>query len=365
MSAPYTHLRRNGQAAEGRTIPASSTRYPNLTVPQYASIRKNRTRTPVALFNNSPKRLASHLKARYVDGGAEGVVYVVDLDFGGSRAFFFRMRTSLDMTVDSGLALPRYVILKTAEINDPALVDRHLRQMATHQFLSTVPPCVLVPNMTKPLCPALPRFYFGGVLHHERKDYGITVMDYVPGKPLMAYTTGQHPFTAKVYVAVERAAAALWVNGIIHGDLHRKNILYDALGSKARIIDFSFAVVLPEDYRNEIRESLGRAVSAGVRSLGEIFVASESRYGVPGLQKYINRIQAGRQLTWFNADYVSLKYLFNKLSLEERRLVPETRKAAWGAATPTPAPSTRKRTRSPRTRSPQRSPKRRSRNARA
>lgn len=169
-------------------------------------------------------------------------------------------------------------------------------------------------------CP-VPAFFFAAA-----GDDGCyyTVMGAAEGVPLTRYVRG---LTAESYVAVERAAAWLWLAGVAHADLHPGNVLLAFRGDRwhATIIDFGFAVLMPPALRRRIARAMADVVAADVpTSLGAVWDAV-------GVTEYTNRVQHARdaRITWYNPDGKALKKLFGTLSPSEAARVPSVRRREW------------------------------------
>lgn len=96
----------------------------------------------------------------------------------------------------------------------------------------------------------VPHFYFSGAV--KAKDGGmwyVTVMQRANGATLRSVLSSRQDgaMTASEYVKVERAIMRLWLLGVVHADLHMSNVMFDPSSGKVTILDFGFAVPLPED----------------------------------------------------------------------------------------------------------------------
>lgn len=209
------------------------------------------------------------------------------------------------------------------------------RENAVHKYVSSLP-CVAIPGMATPICVKkhTPKFFCSGLFEcpYTGNSFYITLMDLARGIPVNALLEKMKgvPSTA-MYLEMERAAAALWMNGIVHADMHKGNMLYD--GEKVTIIDFGFAVVLPDTLREKIRKRIAHVVvKTGIRSLGEIFEQS-SEHGIANLQNHVNRVQHGRGASWYNPDMSAMLRMYSRLPRDERETVPTKRRAIWGVRT--------------------------------
>ena len=202
----------------------------------------------------------------------------------------------------------------------------NVREAATHSWMLRHPR-VSVPGCGMSLLARdhLPRLYFAGYLEvGEYEAVFVTVMELVHGQPITV-----QGMTLEKYMALEAAASSLWVSGCMHADLHSGNVMWDTKNHRAVIIDLGFATLLPEPERQAVINEVGRAVVEGVPSLGLIFRKNGPAAHV---QKYVNRVLAGRRYDLYWADYlVMLRKYFNRLSAEDKSLLPSLRSRVWRA----------------------------------
>lgn len=297
----------------------------------------------------------------YVDSGAYGMVFTtvvnqetLDNMMSMRKAMTNRMFDALP-PVGSTIAIK---LARQADFPMDVFVKMNVKESAVHARLSNAP-CVTLPDTTRPLCVAenSPRFYFSGLivatnpLTDRPAGVFVTVMNWARGTSLKDWKlTG----TAEEYVQLERAACAMWVNGVIHGDFHKGNIKYDAASNKAIIIDFGFGALLPPSGISAIRGAISTGVKLGVRSLGESWRTPERSQIGTRLLKYSNRVQHTRIRDWFqgglggpqwyNPDGHALLRIFSQLPAAQRARVPALRRAVWGstaAASAPPIPTSR------------------------
>lgn len=186
-----------------------------------------------------------------------------------------------------------------------------------------------------PLCVSsyVPDLYWAGLFFNQATGTRcyVTVMGVAPGIPVGVYLKRRR-LDADTFLRIERAAAALWSQGVVHADLHKDNMMIDPATKKLTVIDFGFGVLLPPAYTVAVRNQLAKAVRSGVRSLGEMWLDTSKGFGL-GIQRYVNQVQRGRGVAWYNPDGHAAMMLYKRLPQTERRLVPELRRRMWGAAT--------------------------------
>lgn len=239
-----------------------------------------------------------------------------------------RGNTTRDIAIKiTTMPVPRYGTNKTQERNN--WLHNCVRENLVHQFLSKTL-CQPVPGCTRGLCVKdhIAKFYYSGLISDPMTNrlHYITVMDVAPGEPLSTF----NGMTLDMYLAVERAACTLWVNGIAHADLHGGNILYDAHRAHATIIDFGFAVQLLPVHNLQIATRISQGIRDGVRSLAELFrPPSRSVYGSYNLQGYMNRVLHSRRIAWYYPNS-SMTMLYGNVSFVNRLALPHQRRVLWG-----------------------------------
>lgn len=218
-------------------------------------------------------------------------------------------------------------------------LDANLREAALQHHLASMP-CVKTP-FRKAACVAgyVPDVFFAGVINNGgeyQEQLFVTVMAEAPGVPLANVLYSQRTrrdraLSARFYVGVERALASMWYSGVIHNDLHKGNMMFDARTGRFSIIDFGFAAIMPPAMLKQVRASVDSAVRRGVRSLGEVWRdPSVSSVGA-GLQAFANRVVYTRKRTaWFNPDGRALMAMWSRMPGTHRAAVPRMRQKAWG-----------------------------------
>jgi len=236
------------------------------------------------------------------------------------------------------------VIIKVAKRGSApldAFVRDNVKENSMHKYLSGAP-CKTHPDLAVPVCASryVPRLYFAGLVRDSGsgRDVYVAVMSLAAGTTLDDHLRATGRVTADLYVRVERAICTLWINGLVHGDMHKGNVMYDRAGQRVTVIDFGFGVLLPPALAQRVQQAIVQGVAAGVRSLGELWRSSRrSRIGT-GLQAYANRVIYTRKKfghddwddPWYNPDGGALTALYSRMSVAERARVPALRRALWG-----------------------------------
>lgn len=295
--------------------------------------------TPAKRNNNTealfPRELPNYRKATFpfnttwlgdVAGqGKEGTVFVTQWS-----ARLANLVTKLLHGVEvkaPPMGTPVVVKVSKGPVNNTSntewLYDR-LRELHVHQFLASRRCKRFGPGGKYEACVRefIPPLYAGGVFKEKNSKTLSFVI--VMGKGEGVHPTGM--LTADMYLGIEKAVCAMWLNGVLHADLHKNNILWDPLRNKATIIDFGFAVVLPDQVTKDIKMNLAAAILAKVRSLGEIFRPS-SPFHVPGLLAHSNGVLKGRRYGWYHANTTSLTHMFSRVI--NIASVPVKRQALW------------------------------------
>lgn len=95
----------------------------------------------------------------------------------------------------------------------------------------------------------VPQFYFSGAITSRSEGmWYVTVMGKAQAHTLKALVNSRpdKALSAMEYVQIERAIMQLWLLGVVHADLHMSNVMFDPQTMKVTILDFGFAVPLPE-----------------------------------------------------------------------------------------------------------------------
>jgi hypothetical protein len=100
-----------------------------------------------------------------------------------------------------------------------------------------------------------PVFYFAGVY----RGYSIMCMEYIKGVPLVTYLKkGSVPKT--VFKSLEQAIETMLRLGVVHADMHGKNI-YVMPGGQVKILDFGFAFEIPPRVHTSVVKILNSSKS--------------------------------------------------------------------------------------------------------
>ena len=138
----------------------------------------------------------------------------------------------------------------------------------------------------------VPKFYFSGARQSEDGTmWYITVMEKAPGQTLRALLAqrGDGRLSAKEYVLVERAVVKMWLLGVVHADLHMSNIMFEPNGGIVTVLDFGFAVPLPEDVIRKLRKNCGVLAGADADVVYEglhPYVASTIKRRMNGIRSF-------------------------------------------------------------------------------
>ena len=184
------------------------------------------------------------------------------------------------------------------------------REAAAHIHLWRAPPvkidgvCPIVVHAKK----YVPRFYsFGIDMMH---GMAVTVMEYIKNSiPLKKVPR----VTPTIFTELEKALGAFYVASVDHSDMHLDNILvYN--GSQIKIIDYGFAVRLPETIRKKfVRYYKTPASTASLNTAAQIYS-----------MQYSNAIQWKRyngRLSFYNPSYAALRVVWHAMSESNKALL--------------------------------------------
>ena len=199
-------------------------------------------------------------------------------------------------------------------------VEESTHESVIHRFLSSADACRGLVVSRSRACPAVPRFYFAAF--STKSPRYVTVMGVAPGEPLDKYLS-RHVMDAGLYARVEKAVASLWLAGVVHGDLHAYNVMYDRGTGVVTVIDFGWGILLRESLRRAVAEAVAAQLS---RDTGTCL--SEAWDSV-GMSAYVDRVVASRRYPMYNSDARFLSHMYNGMSAGQRARVRAERRREW------------------------------------
>ena len=301
--------------------------------------------TPVPVVNIPGEKNAANIKiatkdisfnpgmhGTFIGGGVLGKVYACQVtqellddlkrgfEAGGVKVF------------DSFPALGSVVIVKIVKQTrqkDADFIADSAHENIVHSILSSTK---CKPADIACVSKFVPRFYLSFVARFTGYHECITVMDSAGNKPLVKYAQEMRKSGGRDYVEfyarAEQAVCALWLAGYIHGDLHRENLMVDDKGH-VELIDFGYAKKMPESFVTFISNGIKKMISSGsAKSFGELWTEG-SMNGTQTVGEYVNRAMKGPFRTGYNADYKTLKGLYNDIPQGSARLLPDIRSKLW------------------------------------
>ncbi|AGE55267.1 PBCV-specific basic adaptor domain-containing protein [Paramecium bursaria Chlorella virus MA1E] len=239
--------------------------------------------------------------------------------------------------------LGSFVVMKVAKQQpnqtDEKFFKSSTRENVVHKELS-VGHCYKIPDASKGTCISeyVPNFYVSYIIGKRKRHMCITVMGFAGRMSLVEYSKDlqfshwQSPQRgdsyAKFYVQLEKALCSLWLAGYVHLDLHRENIMVSKDG-KVKIIDFGFALKLPDVYVKSIASGITKMIKErNPRSFADLWT-KESVNGVR-VVNYTNSVAQARDYGWYNPDYKVLQTFYNEVPVDQRSSIPKFRSEAWG-----------------------------------
>lgn len=295
----------------------------------------------------SPDVTAWGVQMQLIGEGAYGAAYRVKVDDAALAYFKALAEKGTYRVVDSMPAKGKDVIVKVQRprpgrrLNFTNLVHEstvHVQAAKTCHYSG-------VACSTKNYCLSdfVPRFYLSAYVASQ--DKYVTVMAQAPGKPVWEATRQEREVSLDVYLRIERALALMWAAGILHTDIHTNNMLWDAKTKWLTIIDFGLSIAIPEHMREGIVVAISFLIEHGTPSLGDVWdmpLWYGSEYERPRrVTNYANAVKAGLDTSLYYPDGKVLQYLYNKLSTEDKRRLPDMRRKLWGckkAVTTPPSP---------------------------
>jgi tRNA A-37 threonylcarbamoyl transferase component Bud32 len=266
------------------------------------------------------------VRAKSFAGGVYGKLYKLNVSPAGIKRRLDNLRSSLKHLVQtnrvpqSGLFAVK-VAMHPADRDWATWVRDNVYEAEAHVKLATR--CVSLTCAAKAACAPSPRFYFAGVDPSARVF--VTVMQFVQGDTLYDFIKHRRTISASTYLNIEKAVVSMWLNGIVHGDLHADNILISPSGNKVWLVDFGFAVVLPDNRLQALRNVMDDVPNVSDSLANSVWYAKNA------LQGYVNSVlHLHRHLSWYNADGKLLKYMYNMVPVAERSKIGKMRRQLWG-----------------------------------
>jgi serine/threonine protein kinase len=224
------------------------------------------------------------------------------------------------------------IIIKITKQNtrdsDSSFYKTNVMENVVHKRLF-VAPCGKLGTRALCISKYVPKFFMSCIFGRPRHLKSLTVMDSAGDTDLNTFVKGKS-VPANLFVEVERAICVMWLNGYIHGDLHRENIMIDTKRHTVKIIDFGFSLKLPSKFVSTLGRRLYRKIASGsLESLGEVWTQKPVN-GNMRLINYTNRVMRSRRLPWYNPDYKILRTLWNQVPRQMRKKIPVIRSSAWG-----------------------------------
>ena len=252
------------------------------------------------LHNLASKSGADESAIRLLAAGSYGVVYIVPssspllayLNF----AVGYKIQNSSNLRTNKMLTAAAHsgaeLIVKMSQVKEVAgnsgydyfngFIRENVVHIALcHKFWNGVVGAELVPEF----------FFSGGMRGRDGVTWYVTVMEMVKGKTLKALLAerADGKILATEYVLIERAVLKLWLLGVVHADLHMSNIMYDVDTNKVTILDFGFAVPLPEDVIKTLRKNCKLLNDADVSEVYDMlhgYVESTIKRRMNGIKEF-------------------------------------------------------------------------------
>lgn len=278
---------------------------------------------PVNPSKSPPKSPGRYVKehfgatdAKVLSQGGYGETFVVKLTTKTLGALEILFGADLRFVLDLRRELPPVgssVVVKIAKKrSDDQMVDficDNCREAAAHVHIVKFPSMELTKPCAASLHPAkyVPAFYGFGI--DFKSNMAITVMQRIRGLPLRSLE-----ITPAIFHNVIRAVSALYAAGVDHGDMHFKNIMVAAQGSRVYIIDFGFSVRLPEEARRKFLAFFKKR-----RSVLDLNVAAE-KFALA----YTDAVQYKRHhghLEFYNPAHAALRVLWSRMTPEAQAAI--------------------------------------------
>ena len=258
--------------------------------------------------------------------GKYGKLYKLNINPVGVKQRLDALRSSLKHLVQTGRVplsgtFAVKVAMQPADMDWTVWVRDNVYEAQAHKQLATR--CAPLSCASKSACTPSPKLYFAGVDPAARAF--VTVMELANGDTLYEYLRRKKVLTAATYLNIEKAIVTMWLNGIVHGDLHEDNILVSPTGNRVWIIDFGFAVVLPANRLQALKKVMDDVPNVSNSLANSVWYAKNA------LQGYVNSVlHLRRRMDWYNADGKLLKGMYLKVPPGERVKIGKMRRQLWG-----------------------------------
>jgi len=263
---------------------------------------------------------------KHIAGGVYGKIYKCKI----TKNFMEDLKRAFNAggvkVFESFPAIGSFVMVKVVrqknKITDKEFFEESAHENTVHSKLSTMrcrsAALACISNF-------VPEFYVSFVSKLDKSHECITLM----GSAGVTTIRKMKGISAEFYARAEQAVCALWLAGYIHGDLHLENIMTDDKGN-VKLIDFGFAAKMPESFVTFISQGVKQMIQSGsVKSLGDLWTEGKMN-GTQTVVDYSNRLMKGRDYTWYNPDYKSLRGIFNEIPSGGTKLLPGIRSKLWG-----------------------------------
>jgi serine/threonine protein kinase len=239
------------------------------------------------------------------------------------------------------------VIIKI-QLQNPTMSDKEFmanvaRENSVHKELTSSPSCYKIPLASRPTCISnyVPKFYLSFVfgtktrVPKDKIEYRcVTVMDSagdMSAKEFASMLKGsRYPqLFVNWYLSFEKAVTSLWLAGYVHGDLHRENVMVNSKNGDVKLIDFGFAIKIPQSFVKNIADGASEMIaSESNRSFADLWT-NKPINGQQTLVDYTNRVMTGRRYKWYNPDYKVLQTMYNDIPKGGKQLIPNMRSSKW------------------------------------
>jgi len=210
-------------------------------------------------------------------------------------------------------------------------VTENVTEAVSHERMTSENSCFEIPcapGVRHCAMDHIPRFYFS---YLAAPSVYATFMSMAGTTSLTSYLSRRKKTLGpEMYASIEKAVAVMWASGFTHADLHSGNIMVDPAAKRAWIIDFGFAVRLPQTLRDFVRRRIGDIVArGGTKSLGEIW--SEKAADGESLVSFTNRATQLRGISgWYNPNGRAVLLHYKKMTKTGRAKFELVRKRLWG-----------------------------------
>lgn len=190
-----------------------------------------------------------------IGSGSYGDVFVIDLRDDGMRSAVLKIFKNLkNMTNFESISRKKIIIMKFEKLDRlTPLMKPEVYRLAGEAYVQNYVHHGV--GMGKRGTEIAPAVFFSGTLTNRLH---VIAMQFIPGETLESFIQRRKFIPPKLHMKIDNAVKEMLRNGVVHSDLHGKNIIINPRSFSVKIIDFGFATILPPGLHDMVLEVLDR-----------------------------------------------------------------------------------------------------------